>query len=140
MLDARCSYRAAAVVKTVVSGDEELVSLGVEDGSDSFRGLFAIGGVGGDYVKRIDCDDLCLPGLIGQVHGLCEGCCDAQACEAAGADRNINVLNLVRFSAELPEQVLNGGENLCAVSERCGKDGFGEHFFAKRYGDGACAA
>ena len=131
--------RSSLVAGALVCRDEELVSLGVEDGGDSLGGLSTIGSVGGDYIECVDRDDFCLLRLIGQVHGFCQGCCDAEAGEAAGADRDINVLKLLWLSGEAPEQILNSGENLCAVFEGCGKCGFGEHFFAECYGDGACA-
>ncbi len=134
-----------------VNGDEELASLGVEDGGDSIfarrrslvirvlNGVLCgeIDYIGGDYIERIDCNDFC---GIGQVHCLCESHSDAQAGEAAGADRYVDLLNFLWFSAEAVQQATNGRKNLCTMSDGCGKGGFGEYLFAKCYCNGAYSA
>jgi len=134
-----------------VNSDEELASLGVKDGGNSFVArrwslvtrilndvlCGEIDYIGGDYVECINCNDFY---GIGQVHCLCKSCRDAQAGEAAGSDRYIDLLNFVWFSAEAVQQATDGRKNLCTVSDGCGKGGFSEHFFAKCYCNGAYSA
>ena len=90
--------------------------------------------VGGDYVECIDSNDFC---GVCQVHCLCKGNGDAQACEAAGANRDVNLPDLARLSAEAVQDITDGSKNLRTVSDWCGKSGFCKDFFAESYCNGA---
>lgn len=79
--------------------------------------------VGGGDIETVDGDDFC---SAGKVHHFCESDSDSQSCEAARADRDIDVLDLVGLSAEAVEQVTDGWEKLGTVSARAGKFSFGE--------------
>jgi hypothetical protein len=81
------------------------------------------GNVGGGDIKTIDGDDFC---GVGEGHSFCHSDSDSQSCEAARADRDIDVLDLVGLSAEAVEQVTDGREKLGTVSARAGKFSFGE--------------
>ena len=119
--------------ETLISGHEKLIAFGIEDSSDFFVARcrsFVTGGllgesdyVGGDYVEAVNSDDFC---GVGQVHCLCNSDSDSQACEAAGASRNIDVFDFVRFFAEALEQAANGRKGLRAVSQRAGEGCFGK--------------
>ena len=146
----------------VVNGDEELAAFCVEDGGDfiygqrSWRrgfgdsgvrfeefpgvcvgGCYDFGYVGGDDIKGVDSDDLC---GVCEVHCLGDSNGDSQSGEASGPDGDIDVVDLLRFSAEAVHQAGNGGEYLGAVSHRAGKAGFGEQIFATGQCYGAYSA
>ena len=143
----------------MVSGDEELAALGVEDGGNCFvvrdswlvtripyhvprapcpvTCIGQVDYVGGDDVECIDGDDFC---SVGQVHSLCDSCGNPQAGEAARPDGDINMLNLAGFLAEAAQQAMDGRKNFCTVSERCGKGGFGEYILAEGQCYGAYSA
>ena len=116
------SFRRTPNGGALVKGDEELAAFCVENGGDfvQFRVFFVciVNCVGGDYVQCIDCDDFCPPLRIGQVHCFCGSYSDSQPGEAAGPDRNIDVLDFPGLSAEAVQETVNGREELCTVSHR----------------------
>ena len=99
--------------------------------------FYIVGCIGGDYVECIGRDDFC---GVSQVHCLSESYGDAQACEASGPDGYMYLLDLVRLFAETVQDVADGGKNLGAVPDGCGKSGFGENFFAEGYYNRAYSA
>jgi len=99
--------------------------------------LVFCGDIGGDYIQCIDCDDFY--GAC-QMHCFCHRYGYSQACEAAGADGDINVVDLFRLLGRVFEQGRDGGKELGTVSHRAGKGSFGEYLLAERYRHGACSA
>ena len=93
--------------------------------------------IGGDYVECIDGDDFC---GVCQVHCLCKGHGDSQACEAAGPYGDVDLLDLAGLSAKAVQNITDGWKNLRTVPDGCRKSSFGEDFFAERYCNGAYSA
>jgi hypothetical protein len=88
--------RSYFVVRNFVNGDEELAAFGVENYAQLFRFIPGVY-IGGDAIEGIDCDDF---GVIGQGKCFRESYSYTQTCEAAWADGDIDVLDLVRLFVE----------------------------------------
>ncbi len=71
------------------------------------------------------------------MHCFCQGDSDSQACEAAGADGNVDMLDVFRFSVESGQKGSDGRKKLGTVSHRAGKRCFSKKLLASRYCDGA---
>lgn len=126
------------VLDTLVCGDKELTSLGIEDRGDAIqsaavarvvnrRSRGCVHKVGGNHVERIHRNDL---DGAGQVHGLGQRRRNAQAGEAAGADGDVDLGDLIGGMAEAAEQPANGGKDLGTVSQGSREHGFGQHLGA----------
>jgi len=126
----------------LVNGDEELVAFRIENGGDVLDTRCSmldskVDDIGGDYVQCIDRNDFC---GVCEVHYFCRGYCNAQTGEAAGADRDIDVLDLFGLSGYVFEQSRNSGEYFRTVSHWAGENGFGEYLLSKCNRHGACSA
>lgn len=126
----------------MVNSDEELAAFRIKNGGDVLDARCSmldskVDDIGGDYVQCIDGDDFC---ATCEVHCFCHRYGYSQAGEAAGADRDIDVLDLFRLAGYVFEQSGNSGEDLCTVSHWAGKGGFGEYLFSKCNCHGACSA
>lgn len=133
--------RSLLVARALVGCGEELAAFGVENGGDCLDvrilSVYVVGCIGGNYVECIDSDDLY---SIGQVHCLCEGYCYAEASEAAWADSDVDLVDILGLSAGAVQQGADGREELRAVSHRAGEGGFGKQLSSKCYCDGTCSA
>ena len=96
-----------------------MATLCVENSGDFFGFDFfvpyAVESVCSEDVHRIDGDDFY--GAC-EVHNFGQGNGESQARETARADRNINMLNFIRFFAETVQQFGHGGEELGTVPHR----------------------
>lgn len=107
------------MLRFLVDGDEKLTAFRISNGSDFFvacRG--EVDYVRDSDVKRVNGDDFC---GIGKGYCFCHSDGDTQPGEAAWADRDIDVLDLVGFFAEAVEQATDGWKELGTVSRWAGK-------------------
>ena len=120
----------------VVAGGEDLGAFGVEDGEDVQIGW---GGVVGEDVEGGDGDELEF-GADGVGEGAGEGGGDAEAGEAAGADGEVEVVEVGGGPALGAGEGFDGGHKFDGVAVVFGEVVGGEEGGAGGKGDGALAA
>ncbi len=125
-----------AVRSSLVAGGEDLVAFGVEDGE-------CVGEVGGsvvcDDVEGGDADDFAAF-ADGVGEGACDGDGDAEAGEAAGAEGEVDVIDMAGLPALGLCEGLDRGHEFGGVTVAFGELLGGEKSGPMGDGDGALAA